>query len=367
MGTVLPVVGHEAVLRTTERLKEFVEHCGQAEARHDVGYFLSKPGALPRRPHLLLIGSGELRVEAPSTDALLGAVLIFEQSLGGIGMGAFATNDRSGRGTLIAPGSQRARVAGLAAEWLMRNGAHLVLMSFRTNEKEEEAEAALAGPLCGTRARDLKWAWRRREIAEYLPLAGTLEGTLASLGTRTRRNLRYYRRRAETELGVVFVPEVRISRAELLAFNRQCMYAVSQRVAGWRYDSLQELDQPVFMGIQDKAGRWLSLLGGRRYLDRSEILWQMNRDGMKEYSLGTAMRAYFLEHEIAFGSRRFYAEGGTHHSMSHSFARNHVTDLVVKRNSLAAKAMQIVARRLIPPDNELSRMLHSTTLEWRGC
>ena len=52
------------------------------------------------------------------------------------------------------------------------------------------------------------------------------------------------------------------------------------------------------MGMKDAQGRWLSMLGGRRYLDRSEILWQMNRDGLGAYSLGTAMRAYFIEHEM---------------------------------------------------------------------
>jgi hypothetical protein len=121
------------------------------------------------------------------------------------------------------------------------------------------------------------------------------------------------------------------------------------------------------MGMKDGAGRWLSLLGGRRYLDRSEILWQMNRDGLKEYSLGTVMRCYFLEHEVARGSRRLYAEGGTPHSMSHSFVQENVTDLIVRRNTLAAKAMQLLARRYIPPDNELSRMLLSPTMEWRPC
>jgi hypothetical protein len=102
-------------------------------------------------------------------------------------------------------------------------------------------------------------------------------------------------------------------------------------------------------------------------LDRSEILWQMNREGLKASSLGTAMRAYFVEHEIAHGSRRLYAEGGTGHSMSFSFVRERVTDLVVKRNTLASKAMQLVARRYIPPDNELSRTLQSPALGWKSC
>lgn len=353
------------MLRLRGLLVAFSERCEQAGVAHDLGYFLSKPGALPRTPHLLLIGGGGLRDIDP--DSLLGAVLIFEQKVAGIGLGAYATNDRSGRGTVIARAADRARVAGTAAAWLMQRGAHLVLMSFRGDDSGQTA-GALAAPLSELSNRGgICWAWREREIPAYLPLPPTLDEALATLGTRTRRNLRYYRRRLESELGGILVPQAAISRKELLAFNRECMYAVSPRAAGWRYDSLKELDQPIFMGLKDKEGRWLSLLGGRRYLDRSELLWQMNRTGMREYSLGTAMRSYLLEYEIAHGAKRLYAEGGTSHTMVHSFVQEQTTDLIVRRNTLAARAMRAVAQRYIAPDNELSRMLQSSDLEWRSC
>jgi hypothetical protein len=282
-------------------------------------------------------------------------------------LGAFVTNDRSGRGSVIARSSDRARTAGLASEWLMQRGAHMVLMSFRDSEPDE-TEGALLAPLSRLRGKcGVSWTWREREIPAYLRLAPTMEATLAGMGTRTRRNLRYYRRRAELDLGAMFIPDAKISRTEFLRFNGECMYAAPRRVASWRYASLAELDEPILMGMKDGEGRWLSLLGGRRYLDRSEILWQMNREGLKASSLGTAMRAYFVEHEIAHGSRRLYAEGGTGHSMSFSFVRERVTDLVVKRDTLASKAMQLVARRYIPPDNELSRTLQSPALGWKSC
>jgi hypothetical protein len=121
------------------------------------------------------------------------------------------------------------------------------------------------------------------------------------------------------------------------------------------------------MGMKDRNGEWLSLLGGRRYLERSEILWQMNRDGFAHYSLGTAMRTYFLEHEIEHGSRRMYTEGGTPHSMRFSFVEENLVDLAVRRNTVAAKVMQMVARRYIRPDNELSHMLDAPDLQWRPC
>lgn len=367
-ATVHFISGSAAILRLSERLKEFSVCCGQPDAMQDIAYFLSKPGALPRVPHLLLAGPADLNLKNPSSRDLLGVLLIFEQCVSGIGTRAFATNDRSGRSTLVARPLDRAKIAALTSRALLDRGAHLILMSYRPGEVEQSGGVNFS-PL-GLRAkgkRVAQWAIRERTIPGYLPLSITYDATLAQVGTRTRRNLRYYRRRAESELGCVFVPLVEASREEVLAFGRECMYPVPPEVVGFRYDSLKDLADPVFMGIKDRDGRWLSMLGGRRYLNRSEILWQLNRDGLAAYSLGTVMRSYFIEHEIGCGSRRLYTEGGTPHSMKFSFEREELTDLVVVRRTLLAKAMQILAQHLISRDNELSHMLGAQDLEWLPC
>lgn len=368
-ATVHFVSGSTAILRLSGRLQEFSVCCGQPDAMQDIAYFLSKPGALPRVPHLLLIGAADLNLKNPSTRDLLGVLLIFEQRVSGIGTRAFATNDRSGRSTLVARPVDRANVAALSSRALLDRGAHLILMSYRPGETEKSrgATKSLSAGVGTKRKSVAQWAIRKRTIPGYLPLSITYDATLARVGTRTRRNLRYYRRRAESELGCVFVPQVEASREEVLAFGRECMYPVSSEVVGFRYESLKDLADPVFMGIKDRDGRWLSMLGGRRYLNRSEILWQLNRDGLATYSLGTVMRSYFIEHEIGCGSRRLYTEGGTPHSMKFSFELEELTDLVVVRRTLLAKAMQLLAQHLISRDNELSHMLGAQDLEWLPC
>jgi hypothetical protein len=356
------------VLRLSDRLIAFSQRCGQSGSMHDLAYFLSKPGVLPRIPHLLLVGPAGLNLQNPNLDDLVGSVLIFEQRVCGVRLGAFATNDRSGRNTLIALAQDRCRVAAVASRALLDRGARIILISFRASEESESAaviDPALLSAANGSVV--ARWAQRERIIPGYLPLSKTIDGTLAEIGVRTRRNLRYYRRRAESQLGCVFLPQIHVTRAELLAFNRTCMYAAPAGVAGWRYDSLQGLEHPIFMGIKDGEGRWLSMLGGRRYLDRSEILWQLNRDGLSTYSLGTVMRAYFIEHEIAQGARRLYTEGGTPHSMKFSFVPEKLTDMVLVRRSAAANAMQRIAPHYIQQDNELSHMLSEPDLEWMDC
>ena len=79
------------------------------------------------------------------------------------------------------------------------------------------------------------------------------------------------------------------------------------------------------------------------------------------------MRSYFIEHEIAQGSRRLYIEGGTENPIRFSFMPENLTDLVVVRRTLVAKAMRMVAKRYISGSNELSRMLGETDLEWLPC
>jgi hypothetical protein len=364
------VVGAEEVLRLTEQLKDFIGRCGQNGAMQDIGFFLSKPGALPRIPHLLLVSrSGALDLRRPDQDNLLGLLLIFEYRVLGIKTGAFATNDRSGRSTLIAEPQHRSSVAGLTSRALLNDGARMVLMSFCNEDSAEENPGEGVGPLLTPKDGKViaDWALRDRSVPGYLPLLPTFDETLARIGQRTRSNLRYYRRRVEARVGCVLVPEITVSREEVMSFNRQCWYAVPEKVAKWRYDSLSTLGRPVLMGLKDRDGQWLSMLGGRRYDDRSEIFWQLNHTGYAADSLSTVMRSYFIEHEISQGSRRMYIEGGTAHPMRYSFVMETLTDLVVVRRTPVAKTMEKLAERYISEDNELSQMLGSKDLEWLPC
>jgi hypothetical protein len=364
------VSGRENALRLSGLLLAFSERCGQPGAMQDLAYFLSKPGAMARIPHLLLVSrTPNLDAGDPNLEDLFGLLLIFEYRPWGVATGAFATNDRSGRNTLIAMPQYRSQVVELCILTLLRRDAHLILISFRS---EDGLAAGTVGepepPIVRVEGRGAaRWAKRTRTIPGYLPLSATFDATLAKIGQRTRSNLRYYRRRAETRLGCVFLPEIAVTREEVLAFNRECMYAVPAKVIGWRYDSLKELARPVLMGIRDRDGRWLSMLGGRRYDDRSEILWQLNRDGFATDSLSTVMRSYFIEHEISRGSRRLYIEGGTPHPIRLSFVPEDLIDLVVVRHTPVARVMEKIARHYISPDNELSQMLCAQELEWFPC
>ncbi len=359
------VKGREAILAMHEPLSQLAEACGQQGAMQDMAYFLSKPGLLRRTPHLMLIFRGKKPpVEQITAEHLLGALLLYDYRLASCSIGVFTTNDRSGRNTLVAPAPLRSRLAEFAARIMVDRGAHVVLISFR-DETPAGQESLWRPPHSGSsRGIASRWARREREIPEYLPLESTYDGTLANIRPKTRTNMRSFRRRAEKELGCTFIPCVEIPRKEFLTFSREAMYAVPDRVALWRYDILRELASPLFMGMKDGDGRWLSLVGGRRFNANSEILWQMNRDGLQRYSLSLVMRGYFIEHEIAAGSRRFYLEGGTPHPIRHSFVSEKLIDLAVLRRSPAALIARKLARHVVPGDNELAQMFSDSDLQW---
>ena len=359
------VRGREPILRMQQALADLSVRCDQTGAMDDLAYFLSKPGALKKIPCLILISIGSepstKSGENLSADELVAALLLYEHKAAGHGIRIFATDDTTGRRTLVAPPPLRSAVAMIASRKLLDVGARSILISFR--HEAPTIDPSFAGVLQDATSLS-QWATREREIVGYLPLEGTFDATLAKMGQRTRNHLRYYRRRAETQLGCSFFPAVEIGRTEFLALNRECAYTVSDEVAGWRYDSLKDLEIPLVMGSRDRDGRWLSLIAGRRHHARMEVHWQMNRSDLPEHSLSTVMRAYLIEHEISQGTTRLYFEGGTTHSMNHSFVPERSTDLIVMRRSPFAAVIPTLAKRFLPPENMLLQVLSDENLKW---
>jgi hypothetical protein len=337
--------GQQAILQSEAELCALAERSGQKEVLRDLSYYLGKPGLLKRTPVLFLVGSGR-------GDGIAGAVLLFEYSVARVSAGMYTSNDRSGRRTVIGPPEDRAEVVARVAEYLLGRGAHVVMLSFRSAAEPDEKWKGL----CRDTPRS-SWVARERNIPDFLPLGSTLDETLASIGKRTRTHMRYYRRKAEAELGCVFETCPEIAVPDVLAFNRKCMYAVPDELALWRVRALQQFENPVLVGLRDGAGEWLSLLGGRRLHGDMEVFWQMNRRDLPGHSLSLVMRTCLIEDEVKRGTERLFLDGGSSHSLCHSFAKATVTDVAVFRRTPMAFLARKLARQLIPWDNELAHLL----------
>jgi hypothetical protein len=200
-------------------------------------------------------------------------------------------------------------------------------------------------------------AFRVRSAPRYLELQPTIEATLARMGAHTRRNLRLYRRRAVTELGAEFVPQVSIDRHDYFELNRASTNPAPGDQACWRYELFRRAetdDRVLLCGLRGRDGQWLSLIGGRRNGTTTEIDRQLNRAGLPRFSLCTAMRAFLLEHEIARGTKRLVFEGGTPHPMRFAFTNGQTVDLLaVRRHSARAWLLRRFAARIFPEKNFL--------------
>ncbi len=366
--------GRSAILAMQPRLADLAQRCGQTGEADSLAYFLSTPDAVRKTPHMLLIHRD---------DQLAAAVLLFEYRFGPFGTRVFATADGTGRRDVLAPPAMRARTAAFAARTMIGRGAQIVHLAFSETHRDVQegwdgsSTSALTPPRGygrSTVARELAaareggvrahWGFLERTIPAFLPLAPTFDQTLAHIGQRTRSNLRYYRRRAEADLGAVFVPEPKLTLEQFLAFNRECTYAVPEALATFRYQTFSKYPHFALRGLRDREGRWLSLVGTRRQNHFADLDWQMNRDDHRQHSLATVMRSYLIEHEIALGSTRLYIEGGTPQPIQHSFLPEQVSELTIKRDSAFVKLLEYLDTRIFPPKNYIGSTLRNPEIAW---
>jgi hypothetical protein len=369
--------GREAILAAQPQLAALARSTSQTGEADSLGYFLSTPNALKKIHHLLLIHDSR-------TSGLVAAVRLFEYKTVFGPTRVFTCDDSSGRRNVLAPPGLRARYATIAARTLIGRGAHIVQISFSDGHHDgvrvaSAADQPNAGGALQTVDDELRrspgaesarrvvaqWTLYEKDLPSYLALLPTFDATLARIGSKTRTNLRYYRRRCELELGAYFVPDAALSLTEFLAFNRECSFAVDEKLAAFRYRMLTTQPTCLLRGVRDARGRWLSLVGIRRQNGFVEMDWQMNRAGLPRASLATVLRSYLIEYEIGLGSTRLYMEGGTAQAIGHSFLRERVAELTMKRGSSYVRLLERFGPSIFPPQNSICDALRNPQLQWR--
>ena len=377
------VRGRRNVLNRLPLLERLAEQFGQSSAMCQLEYFMTLPWALKKIPYLVTVSSSSPRSTPSAKSAfpsrpkvtvhrfpvssLMGAVIVYEYAIKGIGTGVFATDDDSGTSCVLAPEEMRPRIAMLAAQTLLRQSAQIVLISCRTNRDRasgfgEDAAASVPGS---------RWATRWREMRDSLPLCATYDETLATLGKHTRRNLRYYRRRAEKELGVEFIADARrnITAADFHHLNLNSTHPVTPEEAARRFASIDNLNQGFLAGLRrtggdQTGGEWLSLAGGWHYGSESWIEWQLNRNGLEQNSISTVMRSYMLESFVGRGTKSLSFLGGTPHSMQESFPSRWTLDIILRRRNPEAALVCGLANRVFRTENRLRQALADPDLSW---
>ena len=353
-----------AILRMRESLIHLSARCGQTGAMDYLEYFLTSTENLKKAPYLVLLATrSDLNVFELEANDLIAAVLIYEYKAMGFYSRVFSTSDFNGSRAVIAPAADRARVCAMVCRYLMERGAQIVMLTFAGDEDEDNPEW-FANAVGGDKK--FLWTTQTREVGATILLEKTLDETLAAMGKHTRRNLRYYRRKAEIELMCTFESDAKssLSMAQMVELNEASTHPVRFPTLERRYRTMKALDGLFCVGVRTPDGQWMSLLGGRRHHGVSEIAWQMNRGGLDKFSVGTVIRAYLLEHEISIGTNRLSFEGGTSHSMRHAFISEKAIDIVVKKRSPFVFALRRSAQWRSPNKNFLLQTLVNPALRW---
>jgi hypothetical protein len=152
--------------------------------------------------------------------------------------------------------------------------------------------------------------------------------------------------------------------AQFTELNASATHSVPESVLERRFTLIHSLEGAFCAGIRSANGQWISLIGGRRHHGVTEIDWQMNRDGLAKYSVGTVIRSFLIENEIKLGAERLFFEGGTMHTMRHSFLSQKAVDIIVRNRCLFVYLLRKFAMPLRLEKNFLLQTLIDPGLKW---
>jgi hypothetical protein len=362
---VLVVRGRADILRMRPILVSFSLFCDQTGAVDYLDYFLTNKENRTKLPNLVLVASrSDCNAFALRANDLKGAALIYEYTLLGIPSGVFSTRDFNGLRGMIAPAATRTKISAMVCRYLAEHRARVVHVTF-SPDAENFCQKCFEEVTQDPRKKRW-WTAQSREVGASIALHSTMDNTLARIGKHTRRNLRYYRRKAESELGCIFENDVygMLTMAQFSELNASATHSVPEAFLERRFTVISSLEGAFCAGIRSANGQWISLIGGRRHHGVTEIDWQMNRAGLAKYSVGTVIRSFLIENEIKLGAERLFFEGGTMHTMRHSFLPQEAVDIIVRNRCLFVYLLRKFAMPLRLEKNFLLQTLIDPGLKW---
>lgn len=230
-------------------------------------------------------------VRVTRENSIVGIVYAKERKFAGIPIGIIYA-DATLHSMLAALPADRDAVLQAALGALMDNpgtrGLRVVVPE--TGYERDAILNVLAG-------RRMDVCYAKVENHSALELSPSYDAFLEKLGSTTRRNFRYYRRRFENE-GHTYVEDIPLLefRNVASALDTKCAPMSGRKGIERDLKILSTVSHPMFVGLRHKNGDWLSILGGWYETDRAVVFLQLNND--REYrqnSLSIVLRGYLIE------------------------------------------------------------------------
>ncbi len=280
---------------------------------------------------------------------LYGVVWLFYRRKYGLPIGLAKAGNLCGQGSVVADIVDRVSVLETASRVLLRHRlAHTVVVSTLWTGHAAGFEPPVA---------HIRGQWLLRDVRFRLDLDGGHEATLQRLSHKMRRNLRYYRRRAEAEFGCEFVPELTHEQRNeaVAALFDQAPFQIGARRAWQMEAALRVTPGGLAMGLRDRHGTWLSYIAGWRSADGLHVDWQLNLVCHKQASISTVMRAYMLEYEAARSTPAILFVGLTSDFWSRACEPDVCADLLATRPGFTGNLARWLAR-WISSEGQVARL-----------
>jgi hypothetical protein len=300
----------------------------------------------------LFPGNQPVIVLVRASERLEGAVYFFEKTLWKIPTGYLRGFDHlSGESSVIADEPDRQRVLECAVRGL--NSEKNVFAAWATVSLRGDTHTA-----CRLSDEDTGNVKANKMGRKYrLKLGDTFDATLSRFGPRTRRNLRYYRKRAEAELKTTFESRLSLTQSEqaLDELGNRSFRPFATSLSEWRKMDRLLRSQPGYFAVGLRANEeWISYLSGIRLGEFTHVLLQVNHNGYARYSLSTVLRSHLLECESELGQKEINFVNGVCALFQHCCEPDICVTFVARRGLAARVLFDWIAPRHSAPDHALN-------------
>jgi hypothetical protein len=237
---------------------------------------------------------------------LVGVMYVKERRLYGIPSGWCFGGDETGRGLVTASPERESEVIAHACQFLLDKGVHALRLRWRCSDGAVPTSGIVRSGL------QVVSSMEDQPEGDRLELPGDYETFLAGIGSHTRRNLRYYRRKAEAE-GIQFLPRIDVEEYERAV-------EAMREVTDFPHDPIRQerdrrffemLGEPLLMGLQRKDGQFVSILAAVRFEKCLHVLSQLNDQSLRRMSISVVLRSYLIEKAIELGFTSIHFVNGS--------------------------------------------------------
>jgi len=195
----------------------------------------------------------------------------------------------------------------------------------------------------------------------HLALPPTYDEFLNVLGSSSRHNFRYYRRRFESA-GHRYVAHLPLELLSSVTWElkKKCSLPNQAEVIERCLEMVAAADTPLAVGLQHSNGEWVSVAAGCYRPGQALVLFQLNSDqDFARSSLSVVLRSFMIENLIQAGCPELVIFGGTVPPLSRYVTHPPTMNVHVDKLMYSWRALRFLGRVIGP---RLPKQFSSYTL-----